>query len=85
MCVLANQNDLLNGILWNPDHYRDLVELELTSGFSFQQGRFLADIRPELLTEDQRERRARLRQTPEVRPTVTAKLTTLPVQMTLPW
>lgn len=85
MCVLANQNDLLNGILWNPDHYRDLVELELTSGFSFQQGRFLADIRPELLTEDQRERRARLRQIPEVRPTVTAKPTTLPVQMTLPW
>jgi len=56
LCVLASRNDLLNGIRWNPDHFRDLVELELASGFGFQQGRWLADLCPELLTDDQRSR-----------------------------
>lgn len=82
LCVLANQNDLLNGILWNPDHYRDLVELELTSGFSFQQGRWLAEIRPELLSDDQRERLAQLRGTVPVHPTPSD---TAPVQLTFTW
>lgn len=55
-CVLASRGDLLNGIAWQPDHFRDLVELELTSGFSFQPGQWLADLRPDLLTPQQHQR-----------------------------
>ena len=33
-----------------------MVELELTSGFSFQPGRWLADMKPDWLTSEQRQR-----------------------------
>jgi len=69
-CVLANRNDLHNGIAWQPDHFRDLVELELTSGFSFQHGQFLADLRPDLLTPNQRERLSAVKAARATAPTV---------------
>jgi 3'-phosphoadenosine 5'-phosphosulfate sulfotransferase (PAPS reductase)/FAD synthetase len=62
-CVMASRNDLANGIVWNPDHFRDLVDLEITSGFSFQHKRWLADFAPELLTANQRQRLAQTRNT----------------------
>jgi hypothetical protein len=62
-CVMASRNDLANGVVWNPDHFRDLVDLEITSGFSFQHKRWLADFAPELLTADQRQRLAHVRNT----------------------
>lgn len=85
LCVLANKNDLLNGILWNPDHYRDLVELELTSGFSFQQGRWLAEMQPDLLSDEQHQRWAQLRQTAPQAPIKIVAKPVSPIQLTLPW
>lgn len=61
ICVLASRADLLNGIDLQPDYYRKLVDLELQSGFSFRQGLWLADLRPDLLTNEQLERFRQLR------------------------
>ncbi len=61
LCVLASRRDLLNGAEHQPNHYRDLVDLEIASGFSFRQGLWLADLRPDLLTEEQREALHRVR------------------------
>jgi len=56
LCIMASANDLLNGALHNPDTYRELVDLEIESGYAFRHGQWLADLRPELLTDHQRER-----------------------------
>jgi 3'-phosphoadenosine 5'-phosphosulfate sulfotransferase (PAPS reductase)/FAD synthetase len=56
ICVLASKNDLVNGIEFHPDYYRQLVQLEIDSGFSFRQGLWLGDLRPDLLTDQQRKR-----------------------------
>jgi 3'-phosphoadenosine 5'-phosphosulfate sulfotransferase (PAPS reductase)/FAD synthetase len=69
LCVLASRNDLGVGAAHNPDLYRQLVDLELESGYSFQPGRWLADSHPHLLTDTQRERLAAMRQPEEVTPT----------------
>lgn len=63
ICPLANQNDISNGVHYNVDLFRALVEIEIASGFSFQQKRWLADCAPELLTDDQIERLAQTRNT----------------------
>ena len=44
-----------NGIEYQPDYYRELVQLEIDSGFSFRPGMWLGDLRPDLLTETQRQ------------------------------
>ena len=44
LCVMSNQSDLENGIAWNPDHFRDISELERRTGFSFQSGQWLSDL-----------------------------------------
>jgi len=41
---MSNQSDLQNGIAWNPEHFRDISELERRSGFSFQSGQWLSDL-----------------------------------------
>jgi len=69
LCVLASKNDLLVGSVQNPELYRQLVNLELESGYSFQSGRWLADLHPHLLTDAQRERLAVMRQPEETTPT----------------
>jgi|GEM_PF-215051 len=50
-CFLGSLNDLQNAaeVPTNYDSYRILSTLELRSGFSYQQSRWLADIKPELL------------------------------------
>jgi 3'-phosphoadenosine 5'-phosphosulfate sulfotransferase (PAPS reductase)/FAD synthetase len=55
-CVLASKADLrvAASVEANHDLYRHLVEIELRTGFSFQQGGWLADVAPTVLTEDQR-------------------------------
>lgn len=55
LCVLACQGDLRNGAEHNPGLYRDLVDIELESGYAFQQGKPLSNLRPDLLTEEQRQ------------------------------
>ena len=52
ICILASKNDLLNGIEFHPDYYRQLVQLERDSGFSFRHGLSLASLRPDLLPDD---------------------------------
>ncbi len=37
LCVLASRNDILTGIRHNPEIYREYVEIERESGFSFRQ------------------------------------------------
>ena len=51
-CVLANLNDLTVASAQdgNLETYRLLVEMEAKYGFSFQASRWLADVRPQLLT-----------------------------------
>lgn len=50
LCIMGSLNDLSVGAEGHPWLYRHYVEMEATSSFSFQQGRWLADIRPELLS-----------------------------------
>lgn len=49
LCVLASRNDLRVGAIHNPDLYRTYVQMERESGFTFQHGKALADVAPELL------------------------------------
>ncbi len=54
-CIMANTSDLTSSAS-NPGHtalYREMVDLEITSGFAFQGSRWLADVAPHLLTADQ--------------------------------
>jgi 3'-phosphoadenosine 5'-phosphosulfate sulfotransferase (PAPS reductase)/FAD synthetase len=51
LCVLASRNDLRVGALHNPELFRTYVQMERESGFTFQHGKSLADVAPELLTE----------------------------------
>jgi 3'-phosphoadenosine 5'-phosphosulfate sulfotransferase (PAPS reductase)/FAD synthetase len=55
-CILASRDDLARAATHpgNAELYRAMVDLELESTFSFQDRQWLADIRPELLTEPQR-------------------------------
>ena len=69
LCVLASKNDLHIGAAHNPELYRQLVDIEIESGYSFQSGRWLADLHPHLLTDAQRERLAAMRQPEETIPT----------------
>lgn len=50
-CVLASLHDLTASTCAesNHDHYRQLVAMEVNSTFSFQPGRWLADVAPERL------------------------------------
>lgn len=55
ICPLANRNDLLNGIAWNPDHFRDISDLERRSGFSFQPSVWLSDLGKSHLSATERD------------------------------
>jgi len=53
-CILSSLHDLIQSAtcLENHDIYRELVELETVSTFSFQSERWLGDIAPHLLSEE---------------------------------
>lgn len=55
-CILGSQADLAASTTCpdNADIYRRMVDLEIVSSFAFQQSKWLGDVRPELLTEEQR-------------------------------
>jgi 3'-phosphoadenosine 5'-phosphosulfate sulfotransferase (PAPS reductase)/FAD synthetase len=55
LCILASRGDLHNGAELHQDYYRSLVQLEIDSGFTFRQNLRLGDLRPDLLTPEQRE------------------------------
>lgn len=72
-CIMASRDDLVRSAACpeNQENYRDQVDLELTSTFSFRSDGWLADLAPHLLTEAQRaavpeaKRRAKLREEAE--------------------
>ena len=37
LCVLASKNDLRNGAIYQPDTYKQLVQIEVATGYTFQQ------------------------------------------------
>lgn len=51
LCVLANNNDFRNGIAHNPALASLLSEMEVESGFTFRQGKSIAEVQ-EKLTKD---------------------------------
>ena len=54
-CVLAGSSpDWRIGAIHHPDHYRELVNQELSTGFSFTNAKWLADVAPHLLTEEEK-------------------------------
>lgn len=53
LCILASKNDLAVGARHNPELYRTYVQMERESGFTFQHGKPLSDIAPELLAEEE--------------------------------
>jgi len=63
-CILASQHDLLAATRCAENHavYVEMVELEAVSSFSFQSGKWLADIAPALLSDDLRARIALAKQ-----------------------
>lgn len=50
LCIMGSLNDLSVGAEGHPWLYQHYVSMEATSTFSFQHGRWLADIAPHLLT-----------------------------------
>lgn len=59
-CILGSRGDMRAASLCeaNADVYRDMVDLEIESTFSFQDGGWLADVAPGLLANDKRHRLA---------------------------
>lgn len=57
-CMMATTPDLKAGTDDSDNHdlYREQCELEIVSTFSFQDKKWLSDIAPHLLTQDQRDR-----------------------------
>ncbi len=74
-CVLSSWADLIASSACPDNHhiYREMVELEIISAFSFQESRWLGDVAPHLLSEEthvrlaEAKRRAALRQAIEAR------------------
>lgn len=54
LCILGDEATLRTGAYDSPAYYRQLVWWEIESGYPFQQQRWLADVAPTLLTEEQR-------------------------------
>lgn len=55
-CIMQSIGDMANSIR-NPRHhplYREMVQLEVISGYAFQGSRWLGDLAPELLSEEMR-------------------------------
>lgn len=57
-CILSNSADLLSAATAAESHglYREMVDLEIESTFAFQGAKWLGDVKPDLLTEEQRDR-----------------------------
>src|SRR3546814_21124407 len=75
-CVLASKHDIAvsAGVTANHDLYRLLVEIEARTGFSFQQGGWLADVAPTNLDADLRARIAAAKAYAKDRPQTQTKI-----------
>lgn len=75
-CILASRADLLASTTW-PEHaalYREMVDLEITSTFAFQDSTWLGDLAPHLLTEAQRTGLAEAKQRAQAREAIEARI-----------
>lgn len=56
-CILSSKADMANAATaaQNADIYREMVDLEITSTFAFQDSGWLGDVAPQLLTDEQRD------------------------------
>lgn len=74
-CIMGSEGDIIvsTDCEDHQDLYREEVDIEILSSFSFQKGRWLGDVRPNLLTESQQrglveaKRRATIREAAEKR------------------
>ena len=75
-CILASLPDLIAAASCpdNADIYREMVDLEIVSSFSFQASRWLGNVAPLLLTEEQREGLAEAKQRAALREAVEARI-----------
>lgn len=55
-CIMSSEHDLLHSTHCEGNHaiYREMVDLEIESTFAFQGDRWLGDVAPHLLTDEQR-------------------------------
>jgi 3'-phosphoadenosine 5'-phosphosulfate sulfotransferase (PAPS reductase)/FAD synthetase len=60
LCIWADRETLRSGAYDSPSYYRQLVWMEIESGFPFQQRLWLAEVAPELLTDEQHQALAAL-------------------------
>lgn len=75
-CTLASLNDHRAAARCADNHpvYVSIVELEADSGFSFQEKRWLADLRPDLLSAQLRARVAQAKQLAQMRQAIEARI-----------
>lgn len=75
-CVLASLHDLTASAACpeNRASFRDMVALETVSTFSFQSGRWLGDVAPHLLDDDEREAYALAKERAVVRRAAEARI-----------
>lgn len=80
LCVLGSSRDILNGALHNPWTWAELSLMEITSGWSFQQGHWLAALSGDVVEvslEQWRERYETLRSLQLIEPAKPGLLLTL--------
>lgn len=53
MCVLGCRGDLRNGAYNRPAVFREMVQIEIDTGYTFQQGKPLYEVAPDLLSYEQ--------------------------------
>jgi len=75
-CVLASLHNLAISASapGNQNAYREIADIELASGFSFQPARWLADVRPDLLSPEQLRRLPEAKALAELRRSAEASL-----------
>lgn len=75
-CIMSSQQDLIAATTCADNHelYLQMVELEAASSFAFQGNRWLADVAPNLLSSDLRQRIARSKAWAERRQVIEGEL-----------
>ncbi len=76
LCIMSSGPDLAAGASCpdNTEVYRAMVEIEVTSTFAFQGNRWLADVAPDLLSPDLRQRVAWAKEAAQRRQAIEAEI-----------
>jgi 3'-phosphoadenosine 5'-phosphosulfate sulfotransferase (PAPS reductase)/FAD synthetase len=77
-CIMSNTADLKASTTCpdNADLYREMVDLEIASTFAFQGAKWLGDVAPHLLNEQQREALRLAKRRAEIREAIEARVPT---------